>query len=219
MNDEMISGDEIISASSEGSGPPISGDVGEVKEKKKKKKKKAGSNRGVETLFRNIYRVHVEVSAMADNKANFLISVNSIILVLAAAHAKEVVTERLLVIPAAIVIFTCIGSMIFAVLVARPRVTGDKPSEKFAGNDPNLLFFGIFCQISKERYVESLSEMAKNSELVYPAMAADIYGMGLVLRRKFRHLQTAYGFLLYGMPGGIVLFLTMQTILRILAQN
>lgn len=185
------------------------------KKEKKKKEKKPKTSRGVETLFRNIYRVHVEVSAMADNKANFLISVNSIILVLAAAHAKEVVTDRLLLIPAAIVIFSCIGSMVFAVLVARPRVTGDMPSETVEKMAPNLLFFGVFTQISKESYVESLMRLTKDKEEVYPAMAGDIYCMGIVLKKKFQRLQTAYGFLLYGMPGGIFLFLVMQTILRI----
>ena len=187
----------------------------EKKKEKKKKDKKSKASRGVETLFRNIYRVHVEVSAMADNKANFLISVNSIILVLAAAHAKEVVTDRLLLIPAAIVIFSCIGSMIFAVLVARPRVTGDMPAEKVEKTAPNLLFFGVFTQITQESYVESLIGLTKDKEAVYPAMAGDIYCMGKVLKRKFQRLQTAYGFLLYGMPGGIFLFLVMQTVLRI----
>ncbi|HQW29620.1 MAG TPA: hypothetical protein PK529_10575, partial [Verrucomicrobiales bacterium] len=47
-------------------------------EKRAMKEKSPGMSKGVETLFKNIYRVHVEVSAMADNKANFLISVNSI---------------------------------------------------------------------------------------------------------------------------------------------
>jgi len=189
--------------------------LSDKKKDKKKKEKKPKTSRGVETLFRNIYRVHVEVSAMADNKANFLISVNSIILVLAAAHAKEVVTDRLLLIPAAIVIFSCIGSMVFAVLVARPRVTGDMPSETVEKMAPNLLFFGVFTQISKESYVESLMRLTKDKEEVYPAMAGDIYCMGIVLKKKFQRLQTAYGFLLYGMPGGIFLFLVMQTILRI----
>ena len=71
--------------------------------------KKLGSNRGVETMFRNACRVHVELSAIADSKANFLISVNSIILILAAAHGKEVVTDKLLLFPAVIVIGSCVG--------------------------------------------------------------------------------------------------------------
>ncbi|MEM7602796.1 MAG: Pycsar system effector family protein [Verrucomicrobiota bacterium] len=179
--------------------------------------RKLGSNRGVETLFRNVYRVHVEVSAMADNKANFLISVNSIILILAAAHGKEVVTDELLLIPAAIVIGSCIGSMVYAVLVARPRVTcAQKEDERNPDcrKNPNFLFFGGFTKIDKDDYIEGMTEMVVSPETIYPSMMADVYDMGMVLKRKFERLQTAYGFLLYGLPGGIFLFLTMQTILR-----
>ncbi|MEM1440717.1 MAG: Pycsar system effector family protein [Verrucomicrobiota bacterium] len=185
--------------------------------KKAKKMKKLGSNRGIETLFRNIYRVHVEVSAMADNKANFLISVNSIILILAAAHGKEVVTDEILLLPAALIIGSCIGSMVYAVLVARPRVTSDhsdardQPDGK---SETNFLFFGGFTKMQRDEYVEGMTDLVTNPESIYPSMMADIYDMGSVLNRKFRRLQTAYGFLLFGLPGGIFLFLTIQTILR-----
>lgn len=190
--------------------------------KKTRKMKKLGSNRGIETLFRNIYRVHVEVSAMADNKANFLISVNSIILILAAAHGKEVVTDELLLIPAAIIVGSCIGSMVYAVLVARPRITceydeaRDQPGNK---EGTNFLFFGGFTKLHRDEYVEAMTDLVTNPQTIYPSMMSDIYDMGNVLNRKFRRLQTAYGFLLYGLPGGIFLFLTMQTILRMLEKE
>lgn len=189
---------------------------------KTKKMRKLGSNRGIETLFRNVYRVHVEVSAMADNKANFLISVNSIILVLTAAHGKEVVTHELLLLPATIVIGSCIGSMIYAVLVARPRVTCAQKEDRKnpeCQERPNFLFFGGFTKMPKEDYLEGMTEIITNAETIYPSMMADVYDMGMVLRRKFERLQTAYGFLLYGLPGGIFLFLTMQTILRMLEKG
>ena len=192
----------------------------EKKERKKQernamKEKSPGMSKGVETLFKNIYRVHVEVSAMADNKANFLISVNSIILLLSTAHAKEIVTNNFLLFPAGIIILSCVLSMVFAVLVARPRITGEKPADSPPHQSPNLLFFGTFTHVPKEEYVEAVIEMSRNGDAVYSAMAADIYVIGLVLQKKFQRLQTAYGFLLYGMPGGILLFLIIQTILRV----
>ena len=175
------------------------------------KKKKLGTNRGIETLFRNTYRVHVELSALADSKANFLISVNSIVMVLIVSHGMEYVTHRALLLPVGIVMATCIGSMIFAVLVARPRIAKLKGagihSEKI---DTNLLFFGSFTGLTKEEYITGLSETMKDGELLYPTMMADIYEMGKVLQKKFARLQSAYGFLLYGMPVGVIIFLIMQ---------
>ena len=45
-----------------------------------KVKKNKGGERGVETMFRNVMRTHVEFSSMADNKANIMISVNTLLL-------------------------------------------------------------------------------------------------------------------------------------------
>ncbi len=182
------------------------------------KKKKLGSSRSVETLFRNIYRVHVEVSALADNKANFLISVNSIIMILATAHGKDIVTDPLLVLPAAIIVISCVGSMIFAVLVARPRITNKtaQPRNPESANSPNLLFFGSFTHIPKEEYLKGMSEIVSDPQLIYPAMTSDVYDMGMVLSQKYGRLKIAYGFMLFGMPTGVVVFLAMQTILRLL---
>lgn len=191
-------------------------------ETKAKKMKKLGSNRGVETMFRNACRVHVELSAIADSKANFLISVNSIILILAAAHGKEVVTDKLLLFPAAIVIGSCVGSMVYAAIVARPRVNRIRKKGERKINDeedPNLLFFGGFTKIQKEEYIERMSDLIVRSEAIYPTMASDIYDMGKVLERKFERLQTAYGYLLYGLPVGLVLFLTIQTILKLIEKG
>ncbi len=44
-------------------------------------KKKLGSvKRGVSDMFRTSYRTHIELSAIADNKSNIMISINGIII-------------------------------------------------------------------------------------------------------------------------------------------
>ncbi|NNE92330.1 MAG: hypothetical protein HKN23_11835 [Verrucomicrobiales bacterium] len=181
--------------------------------KKKKKKSKLGTSRGIETLFRNTYRVHVEVSALADTKANFLISVNSIVMILLVSHGMNyIVGKPWMLVPVGIVIATSIGSMIFSVLVARPRIkkvlNPHDPTPQTRGG--NLLFFGSFTELTEDEFVANLSETVKDPEVLYPMMMADIYSMGLVLRKKFARLQIAYGFLLYGMPVGVVIFVGMQ---------
>ncbi len=190
--------------------PPSEADL--LLPKKKKKQKKLGTNRGIETLFRNTYRVHVEVSALADSKANFLISVNSIIMVLIVSHGMQYITHPNLILPICLVIATSIGSMIFAVLVARPRIT-NTPYVHAGKGGSNLLFFGTFTQISKEEFIEGLSDTIKDPDILYPMMMGDIYEMGKVLRKKFARLQVAYGFLLYGLPVGVIAFLIMQVII------
>ena len=50
------------------------------KAKKAKEAKDQKPTRGIETMFRTTSKNHMELSAIADNKANIMISINSIIL-------------------------------------------------------------------------------------------------------------------------------------------
>jgi hypothetical protein len=193
---------------------PASGEYA-ILEKKFEKLKKLGKNRGVETLMRNTYRVHIALNTLADSKANFLISVNSVIMVVVSSHGMTYVTSRLLFIPMAVLIATCVSSMVFAVLCARPRVDHDKFARRpDGGTDGNLLFFGSFTQLSKTEFREELLDVLREGEKVYPTMLDDLYQMGQVLDKKFGRLKTAYAILLFGMPIGVILFVVMQSIIK-----
>ncbi|MGB3118342.1 MAG: Pycsar system effector family protein, partial [Verrucomicrobiales bacterium] len=186
--------------------------------KKDKDKGKGGSgepkaSRGTETLLRNTYRVHVELSSLADSKANFLISVNSVIMMLVVSHGMSYISNKILLFPVIIVIATCIASNVLAVLCARPRIGGRNAKEAIA--DPikdgsNVLFFGTYTGMQKEDFVHHLMGVLNEPEQLYSAMLADLFEMGKVLKIKYRRLQTAYGILLYGLPTGIVLFMVLQ---------
>ena len=45
-------------------------------EQVKKLDKALGTNRGIETMFRSAYRVQMDLTSLADNKANMMISIN-----------------------------------------------------------------------------------------------------------------------------------------------
>jgi hypothetical protein len=94
------------------------------KKNKKKDKKGGGSNRGVETMFRTSYRTHLDLSSLADNKANIMISINGIIISILLASIYPRITEnRWLLLPTAVLLLGCLLSLVYAVLSARPRVT------------------------------------------------------------------------------------------------
>ena len=44
-------------------------------------------------------------------------------------------------------------------------------------------------------------------------MMGDIYEMGIVLQKKYTRLKLAYGFLLYGLPIGLITFVIMECII------
>ena len=96
-------------------------------EKEKLKDKHEASNRadrGIETMFRNVIRTHVQFSAMADNKANIMISVNTLVLTaIIAILARKLDTNPHLIIPTVILTIVSLSTLILATFVTRPKIT------------------------------------------------------------------------------------------------
>ncbi|HYJ78150.1 MAG TPA: Pycsar system effector family protein [Longimicrobiaceae bacterium] len=192
-------------AHDERAGPDEDREGKKDKEKKKDKQKPLGSDRGIETMFRTSYRMHTDMSALADSKANIMISINGLMvsIILGTVSAKIAVNEWLLL-PTFVLLVTCALSLSFAVLAARPRV------RKGAANDPsqtNLMFFGSFVSLSPAEYQQGVEGLMREPTRLYQSMAQDIYGLGKVLERKFELLRIAYTIFLFGLIAGIVLYL------------
>jgi hypothetical protein len=177
--------------------------------KKKKKEKKKGSTRGVETMFRTNYRTHLDLSSLADNKANIMISINGIIIsILLASIYPRIVENRYLLLPTAVLLVFCLLSLVYAVLAARPRVTrGEATLDQVKSGGANILFFGTFTSLEEDEFVEGMGALVRNPELTYESMARDIYGLGSVLTTKYRLLRASYTVFMVGLVSGVILFL------------
>ncbi len=179
------------------------------KKKKKKEKDGLGTNRGIETMFRTSYMTHVELSSLADSKANIMISINGLIMsiVIGGISSKIDMNPQLLW-PTTVLLIGCLVSMVFAVLAARPRVSSrvvDLTSVR--ENRANILFFGNFVNMSEADYVQGMTELMQNTDSLYYNMIRDIYGLGQVLALKFRMLRIAYAAFMVGLLVGVILFI------------
>ncbi|NBC19148.1 MAG: hypothetical protein GVY18_17735 [Bacteroidetes bacterium] len=184
------------------------------KERKKlkaerKKKDSLGTSRGIETMFRTSYRQHVDLSALADNKANIMISINGIIIsIIIASISPKIDANPWLLIPTSVLLVGCLMSLIFAVLSARPRVTTKAVSlEDVRSDRSNILFFGNFVNMNRQDYLQGMEELVKNTDRLYRNMMRDIYSLGQVLQRKFRLLRVSYTLFMIGLILGVVLFI------------
>ncbi len=165
-------------------------------------KKKLGSvKRGVSDMFRTSYRTHIELSAIADNKSNIMISINGIIIsIIIASISPKIDSNPWLLIPTAALLLTCLGSMIYAVLSARPRVSKEPVSlDDVRANRANILFFGNFHTMERADYVEGMEELMQDSTRLYDNMARDIHGLGVVLAKKYRLLRISYNIFMVGL--------------------
>jgi predicted metal-dependent HD superfamily phosphohydrolase len=115
--------------------------------------KMARTGRGVETMYRTTYRTHTNLSAMADSKANIMLSVNAVVISILVSNLFPRLQESdkvniNLLIPVILLTCTCLGSMVFATLATRPKITEGKVTrEAIKQRKANLLFFGNFLHL------------------------------------------------------------------------
>jgi hypothetical protein len=158
------------------------------------KEKKPGTARGIETLFRSAYRVQMDLTGLADNKANMMISINGIIIsIIIAAVAPKLDSNPWLLIPATIFLCGTLISIVYAILAARPRVSSTQISlEDLEHSEGNILFFGDFANLSQDEFTRGMMSLLEDKTLVYESMIHNLYGLGSVLRKKFALLMGAY---------------------------
>lgn len=166
-------------------------------------------DRGIETMFRITSKNHLTLSGMADNKANIMISINSIILsVLVSVLFRKFEEYPNLIIPALMLVTVCLSTIVFAVLATRPNVSSGKfTREDIMNKETNLLFFGNFHGVSLDNYLWGMKEMMKDADYLYGSMIKDIYFLGIVLGKKYKMLRKSYNVFMYGFVISIVAFI------------
>lgn len=164
--------------------------------------------RGVESMFRLTARNQINLSSIADNKANILISINSIVLtVLVSVGAGRISDYPMITIPAIVFTATCLTTIIFAILSTRPKISSGKFTKEDIHNQRvNLLFFGNFYNMDADEYEWAVKEMMKDSNYLYSSMIRDQYSLGKVIGKKYRLLRVAYTVFMIGIILSVILF-------------
>jgi len=177
-------------------------------ETKNKKAKPKGYSRGVESMFRNTARMQINLSSIADNKSNILISVNAIIL----SITMTVLVTRFeempnFIIPSLIFLLFCLVTIVFAILSTRPNISSGRfNKEDIKQNKVNLLFFGNFYNMELDDYEWAIGELMKNDDNLYSRMIKDQYFLGKVLAKKYKLLRIAYNVFMFGIVISVFAF-------------
>ncbi|MFB9863443.1 Pycsar system effector family protein [Rufibacter immobilis] len=192
----------------------------ELSKKKKKKEKKNRENlaqpkRGIETMFRSTYDTHISLSAIADNKANMMISLNAIIMSIIITYlgtkssiiGAEFTRNPILMIPVGILLATTLASVISAIISAQPEVTSFRlRPNKLTSRRINLLFFGNFTKVPLEDFQNGMHDIMRDKNALYNNMITDIYYLGDVLKNKYRLLRISYTIFMIGIILTVVSF-------------
>ncbi len=183
----------------------------DIEKQKLESKKEASmkSERGVETMFRNTLRTHVEFSGMADNKANIMISINTLIIgAVVTVLVRKLDANPQLIIPTIMLLLVSLICIVYAVIVTRPQVTSGKfTKEQIQKKEANLLFFGNFHKMGLGDFDWGMKEMMNDKDYLYSMMIKDIYFLGQTLGVKYKRLWLCYTIFMYGLIASVLAFI------------
>ena len=167
-----------------------------------------GAGRSIETMFRITLTNHMELSSMADAKANILISVNAVIIsVVLTVLVSKLEAYPWLTVPTLLLLLVNTTTMVFAILAVRPKIIAENMSpEALAQQQTNLLFFGNFHKLPFQQFETQVKALLKNRDALYTSLIRNLYQMGKVLSRKYALLRIAYQVFMLGLVAAVGAF-------------
>lgn len=154
------------------------------------------TRQATQTYFRTVFRNHINLLSMADQKAAIMISVNALIIGALAtftSYRNWAETRPLILLPVALFTVCGLASLIYAALAARPT--------KRSSDGENLAFFGYFSKLSREEFSARTEARLRDPNALYGTLINELHGMGSSLERKHSLLRMAYTIFL----GGLIL--------------
>lgn len=153
-----------------------------------------------ETLYRVVIRNQLNSIGIADQKANIILGINTIIISIiitilgfeSTLTSLKFVTELDLNVSLSVLLLTSIVSGIIAILVVRPVAT------LWSKESKSKLFFRNYKTYSMEAFKAEMDEMLQSSENIYDSLNTDMYLFGKAVHRKYRLLRHAYHAFLVG---------------------
>ena len=160
-------------------------------------------------MFRITSRNHLQLSSMADSKANIMISINTILIsVVMTVVGPRLVDSPDMLMPLVFLMTVCLTTIVMAVLATRPSVSkGTFTRDDIMNKKTNLLFFGNFHGMDIDDYQWGVSEMMKDANYLYSSLTRDVFFLGKVLAKKYRMLRYAYTTFMIGFVISMLLFL------------
>ncbi len=140
--------------------------------------------------MRVVQQHHIQLSSMADFKANVLLGASFLIF---STSLKEVHDGH----PSATVVLLMTTAFIAATLVVMAMLPA---TSKAHDPSPNLLFFGVFARMPEEDFQSRIRDLLEDETKLHRAMIHDIYQLGRVLQtKKYKRLGQAYQVFFYGL--------------------
>ena len=161
----------------------------------------------LDQLIRQTRQHHIQLSAMADLKANMLLTIASVVITLSVRYTITFPFQW----AAAVLIAFCFITLLLATYATMPKLhLRSRPAPNSScGEAFNLLFFGDFAALGYDQFVEEMEEMMSDPGRAYRAQLKDIYTLGRYLaEKKYRYVRFAYFTFIIGLvsSGAVLIY-------------
>jgi hypothetical protein len=154
-------------------------------------------------LLRTVQQQHQTLSMMADQKANMLLGVSSVVMALVVREGRlDGLAPAVLVMGA-----FSFAAALLCMLAVIPSIGGPRPDTRPEAK-PNILFFGVFSELDEADFLARMRLVMADDEDIYAAMVRDVHQQGMLLKRKkYFWLGWAYRVFIVGLVLTLLTFL------------
>ncbi len=192
--------------------------IADKKEKKKARKRKRkerieltdsiNSNKSAQMMFKTALRNHIDLTSIADNKANIMLTINAGIITVSLSLLAPVISGNpKMVYPISILLTTCVATIIYATLTTRPiKTKGMTAVKSIEGGPTNLFFYGNFYKMGFKEYKAGIKLVLDDENKLDDSIISDLFYLGKALGNKFMQLRTCYLIFMVGMTLSVIAF-------------
>jgi len=166
------------------------------------KKAKGGIRKDSFNMIRTVYRNNIDLTNIADNKANILLSLNSLMLTFLipiVLSNLEIIKQYNLYLPLILLSSTCIVTIILAAITTRPIRMGRQNFDSGNSIKSSPFFFGNYYKMKVENYMQLLEDTINDPAATKDFIKLDLYFMGKGLGEKYSRIRTCYSVFMLGL--------------------
>ena len=152
-------------------------------------------------IMRTTQRNNIELTHIADNKANVLLSLNAIMLTFlipTVVANVDYIFEKHLYIPLVILAITCFATIYISTIVLKPTRFDNLREQDSPDSKHSPFFFGNYYKMEPEEFYNYFEEEINKSDSITHHLAQDLYFVGRRLGYKMTWIRRAFNIFLTG---------------------
>jgi len=160
--------------------------------KKKEKENLAdsiNSNKSAQMMFKTSLRNHIDLTSIADNKANIMLTINAGIITVSLSLLAPVISANpTMIYPISILMITCVATIIYATMTTRPiKTKGITAIKNINDESTNLFFYGNFYKMDINQYKEGIKLILEDEKKLDDTIISDLFYLGKALGNALQH--------------------------------